>query len=156
MVFHEGDPPSLIEHEASRDPCRDSPILLDLSPVDRENPLDDRGSPELRDQVREDVLARADHLGKSPRKPYLSSRGYRGEPERSRMPEDTSDRASKVYDAMKSAGMTTEDRMRDADMITKMVKLPKGMVLSALQELEAKGYAKRRAREKAAGYYLVK
>src|SRR2546426_10643144 len=72
------------------------------------------------------------------------------------MPEDTSDRASKVYDAMKSAGMTTEDRMRDADAITKMVKLPKGMVLSALQELEGKGYAKRRAREKAARYYLIK
>lgn len=72
------------------------------------------------------------------------------------MPEDTSDRASKVYDAMKSAGMTSEDKMRDADAITKMVKLPKGMVLSALQELESKGYAKRRAREKAAGYYLLK
>jgi len=72
------------------------------------------------------------------------------------MPEDTSDRTSKVYDAMKSAGVTSEERMRDADAITKMVKLPKGMVLSALQELEAKGYAKRRAREKAAGYYLIK
>lgn len=72
------------------------------------------------------------------------------------MPEDVSDRASKVYDAMKSAGMMMEDKMRDADAITKMVKLPKGMVLSALQELESKGYAKRRAREKAAGYYLVK
>ena len=69
---------------------------------------------------------------------------------------DVSDRANKVYDAMKSAGMTSEDRMRDADAITKMAKLPKGMVLSALQELESKGYAKRRTREKAAGYYLLK
>jgi len=34
--------------------------------------------------------------------------------------------------------------------------MPKGMVLSALQELEAKGYAKRRARDKSAGYYLIK
>jgi len=72
------------------------------------------------------------------------------------MPEDTSDRASKVYDVMKSAGVTSEDKMKDADAITKMVKLPKGMVLQALQELESKGYAKRRAREKAAGYYLTK
>jgi len=72
------------------------------------------------------------------------------------MPEDTSDRTSKVYDVMKSAGATSEDKMRDADAIQKMVKLPKGMVLSALQELEAKGYAKRRARDKSAGYYLVK
>lgn len=70
--------------------------------------------------------------------------------------EDVSDRANKVYDAMKSAGATSEDRMKDADAITKIAKLPKGMVLSALQELEAKGYAKRRAREKAAGYYLLK
>ena len=70
--------------------------------------------------------------------------------------EDVSDRANKVYDAMKSAGMTSEDRMRDADAITKLSRLPKGMVLSALQELESKGYAKRRAREKAAGYYLTK
>ena len=70
--------------------------------------------------------------------------------------DDVSDRANKVYDAMKAAGMTSEDKMRDADAITKMSKLPKGMALSALQELEAKGYAKRRAREKAAGYYLTK
>jgi len=69
---------------------------------------------------------------------------------------DISDKANKVYDTMKSAGLSSEDRMRDADAITKMAKMPKGMVLSALQELEAKGYAKRRAREKAAGYYLVK
>jgi len=70
--------------------------------------------------------------------------------------EDVSDRANKVYDVMKAAGATSEDKMRDADAITKMAKLPKGMVLSALQELEAKGYARRRAREKAAGYYLVR
>ena len=70
--------------------------------------------------------------------------------------EDVSDRANKVYDVMKAAGMTSEDKMRDADAITKMAKLPKGMVLSALQELESKGYAKRRAREKAAGYYLTR
>ena len=70
--------------------------------------------------------------------------------------EGISDRANKVYDAMKAAGATSEDKMRDADAITKMARLPKGMVLSALQELEAKGYARRRAREKAAGYYLTK
>ncbi len=70
--------------------------------------------------------------------------------------EGVSDRANKVYDAMKSAGMTGEDKMQDADRITKMVRLPKSMVLQALQELEAKGHAKRRAREKAAGYYLIK
>jgi predicted transcriptional regulator len=69
---------------------------------------------------------------------------------------DVSDRANKVYDVMKAAGLTAEDKMRDADQITHMSKLPKNMVLNALQELMAKGYAKRRAREKAAGYYLIK
>ena len=70
--------------------------------------------------------------------------------------EDVSDRSNKVYDAMKSAGITSEDKMRDAEAITKLSKLPKNFVLHALQELQAKGYARRRAREKAAGYYLVK
>ena len=70
--------------------------------------------------------------------------------------EDVSDRANKVYDTMKGAGITSEDKMRDAEAITKMSKLPKNFVLTALQELQAKGYAKRRAREKAAGYWLIK
>ncbi len=70
--------------------------------------------------------------------------------------EGISDRANKVYDAMKSVGLTTEDKMRDADQITHMSKLPKNFVLQALQELMAKGYVKRKAREKAAGYYLIK
>lgn len=70
--------------------------------------------------------------------------------------EDVSDRANKVYDTMKSAGVTSEERMRDADAITKMAKLPKNFVLQSLQELQAKGYVKRKAREKAAGYYLLK
>jgi hypothetical protein len=30
------------------------------------------------------------------------------------------------------------------------------MVLNALQELQAKGWARRKVREKAAGYYLIK
>ena len=70
--------------------------------------------------------------------------------------EDVSDRSNKVYDVMQSAGLTSEDRMSDAEAITKMSKLPKNMVLQALQELQAKGYVRRKAREKAAGYYIVK
>jgi predicted transcriptional regulator len=70
--------------------------------------------------------------------------------------EDVSDRGNKVYDAMKSAGLTSEDKMRDAEAITKMSKLSKSFVIQALQELQSKGYARRKAREKAAGYYLIK
>lgn len=71
------------------------------------------------------------------------------------MLEGVSDRANKVYDAMKSAGIIGEEKMANADRVTQMCKMPKNMVLAGLQELEQKGYAKRKAREKAAGYYLL-
>lgn len=70
--------------------------------------------------------------------------------------EGVSDRAEKVYLAMKNAGITSEDKMRDADQITHLARLPKNFVLTALQELMSKSYVKRRAREKSAGYYLLK
>jgi predicted transcriptional regulator len=70
--------------------------------------------------------------------------------------EGVSDRANKVYDTMKSAGILSEDKLRDAEYITHIVKLPKNFVLQALQELMGKGFVKRKAREKAAGYYIVK
>lgn len=69
--------------------------------------------------------------------------------------EGVSERADKVYQAMKGAGLVTEDKMADAERITQISKLPKNVVLTCLQELQAKGYAKRKAREKAAGYYLI-
>ncbi len=72
------------------------------------------------------------------------------------VPEGMSERAKKVYDAMKSAKLTSEDKMRDAEHITRISRMPKNFVLQALQELQSKGYVKRRAREKAAGYYIVK
>ena len=71
------------------------------------------------------------------------------------MPEGLSDKAEKVYNAMKQSGFITEDKMITADKISALAKLPKGMALQALQELEAKGFAKRRARDKSAGYYLT-
>lgn len=70
--------------------------------------------------------------------------------------EGVSDRGQKVYQAMKDAGLTSEERMRDAEQITNLSKLPKNFVLQALQELQSKGYIKRRAREKSAGYYITK
>lgn len=71
--------------------------------------------------------------------------------------EGVSDRADKVYQAMKSAGWTSEAKMGDAERITALSKpLPKNVVLNCLQELEKRGYVKRRAREKAAGYFILK
>ncbi|MCI4331341.1 MAG: transcriptional regulator [Thermoplasmata archaeon] len=64
--------------------------------------------------------------------------------------------AVKTYKAMKEMGMISEEKMGTAERVTQTTKLPKNMVLNALQELQTKGFARRRAREKAAGYYLLK
>jgi hypothetical protein len=68
-----------------------------------------------------------------------------------------SERAEKVYVAMKGAGWVSQDKLGDAERITQASKpLPKNVVLNCLQELESKGYVKRKARDKAAGYYITK
>ena len=63
--------------------------------------------------------------------------------------------AEKVYNAMKNAELNGEDRMANAERIVGLAKAPKNFVLRALDELQSKGLVKRKAREKAAGYYLV-
>ncbi len=62
----------------------------------------------------------------------------------------------KAYDALKKLGATNPDAMRTADDVTRASRLPKGMTNNALMELVAKGYAKRVARQKSAGYYITK
>jgi len=69
--------------------------------------------------------------------------------------EGVSSNAEKVYMAMKNGGVIGEEKMATAERITAISKLPKNMVLNALQELQSKNHVKRKAREKAAGYYLV-
>lgn len=64
--------------------------------------------------------------------------------------------AQKVYDALKKIGATSPNFLKTADDVMRVARLPKGMANNALMELVAKGYAKRVAREKAAGYYLTK
>ncbi|MGA8664639.1 MAG: transcriptional regulator [Thermoplasmata archaeon] len=64
--------------------------------------------------------------------------------------------AVKVYKAMKDLGYLSEEKMGTAERVTMASKLPKNMVLNALQELQNKGWARRKVREKAAGYYLLK
>lgn len=68
--------------------------------------------------------------------------------------EGVSSNAEKVYNAMKGAGMVGEDKMGTAERITLLAKLPKNMVLNSLQELQSKNHVKRKARDKAAGYYI--
>ena len=62
----------------------------------------------------------------------------------------------KVYDALKKLGATNPDALRTADDVTRTSRLPKGMTNNALMELVAKGYARRMARQKSAGYYITK
>ena len=72
------------------------------------------------------------------------------------MTDELSANGLRVYKTMKDLGMISEEKMGTAERITQSVKLPKNMVLNALQELQTKGWARRKVREKAAGYYLVK
>ncbi len=70
--------------------------------------------------------------------------------------DEVSPNAVKVYKALKEMGMLSEEKMGTAERVTLVAKLPKTMVMNALQELQTKGYARRKVREKAAGYYLTK
>ncbi|MCI4320911.1 MAG: transcriptional regulator [Thermoplasmata archaeon] len=70
--------------------------------------------------------------------------------------DEVSPNAVKVYKALRDMGMTSEEKMTTAERVTQTSKLPKNMVLNALQELQTKGFARRKVREKAAGYYLLK
>ena len=70
--------------------------------------------------------------------------------------DEVSPNAVKVYKAMKELAMISEEKMGTAERVTQVARLPKTMVMNALQELQAKGWARRKVREKAAGYYLTK
>jgi DNA-binding IclR family transcriptional regulator len=70
--------------------------------------------------------------------------------------DEVSPNAVKVYKAMKELAMISEEKMGTAERVTQVARLPKTMVMNALQELQAKGWARRKVREKAAGYYLLK
>ncbi len=70
--------------------------------------------------------------------------------------DEVSPNAVKVYKSMKDLGLASEEKMGTAERITQTSRLPKTMVMNALQELQTKGYARRKVREKAAGYYLTR
>lgn len=62
---------------------------------------------------------------------------------------------NKIYDYLKDGGYVTPDKLQDADKIALGAKLSKGVVANLLLDLEKKGYVKRVARGKAAGYYIT-
>ncbi|EET90503.1 MAG: hypothetical protein LVQ97_02770 [Candidatus Micrarchaeales archaeon] len=61
-----------------------------------------------------------------------------------------------VVKALEEMGATKDSSIKTADDITKKCNRPKGLVTNTLVSLTQKGVIKRVAREKAAGYYLVK
>ena len=71
------------------------------------------------------------------------------------MPEGLSDPADKVFKAMLHAGLVSEDKMKDAQGITNMSKIPKAQCMNALQELEKKGFVKRKSHLWLRHYLLI-
>ena len=70
--------------------------------------------------------------------------------------EELTNQEKQVYEAMKKIGASAEEKMKTADDIMRASRLPKGVVTNSLQSLIKKGYARRVAREKSAGYYTLK
>lgn len=62
---------------------------------------------------------------------------------------------SRVVQAMKDLGATSDEKKKTADDITKKCNMPKSMVNNVLVALVQKGAVKRVAREKASGYYVT-
>lgn len=62
----------------------------------------------------------------------------------------------KIYNFLYDGGFTTENKLQDADKIALGAKLSKGIVANLLLDLEKKGYVRRIARGKAAGYFITK
>lgn len=67
-----------------------------------------------------------------------------------------SDRADKVYHAMKSAAGPATRRWATPSASPWPRSRGRRTWLNCLWELEGKGYVKRKARDKAAGYYITK
>lgn len=63
---------------------------------------------------------------------------------------------SLVVKSMQELGATNENSMKTADDITKKSNRPKSLVTNTLVGLAQRGVVKRVAREKAAGYYVIK
>ena len=61
-----------------------------------------------------------------------------------------------ILKALEDLGATNEKSIKTADDIMKKASRPKGLVTNTLVELAKKGSIKRVAREKAAGYYVLK
>lgn len=64
--------------------------------------------------------------------------------------------ARQVYDALIKMGAKSPETSKSADQILNEVKLGKGQIMAGLGQLQSRGIIKRKAKEKRAGYYIVK
>jgi Fic family protein len=64
--------------------------------------------------------------------------------------------AEKLFRAMKYGEMVGEDKAVSAEKATSVSKLPKAQCMNALQELERLGVVKRKKKNNAVDYYLIK
>jgi DNA-binding transcriptional regulator GbsR (MarR family) len=69
---------------------------------------------------------------------------------------DLSGNAEKIYDSLKAMGAVSEEKLKTADDIMKKASLGKGLVNAGLKELMDKKVVKRVARQKSAGYFIIK
>jgi len=72
------------------------------------------------------------------------------------MADKISPQAEKLFNALKSAGIVSEDKATSAEKATTMSKLPKAQCMNAIQELEKRGVVKKRKKNNAVDYYLAK
>ena len=64
--------------------------------------------------------------------------------------------AMKVYETLKTIGATDSEKTKSADQIMSKAKMGKGQVNGALSELMKNKVIKRIAKQKRAGYYILK
>jgi Fic family protein len=69
---------------------------------------------------------------------------------------NVSPQVEKLFNALKAAQATSEDKAVSAEKATSLSKLPKAQCMNAMAELEKKGVAKKRKKNNAVDYYLVK
>ncbi|WP_019176341.1 polysaccharide pyruvyl transferase family protein [Methanomassiliicoccus luminyensis] len=67
-----------------------------------------------------------------------------------------SPQVEKLFNSLKSAGIVSEDKAVSAEKATSLSKLPKAQCMNALAELEKMGAVKKRKKNNAVDYYLVK
>jgi predicted transcriptional regulator len=69
---------------------------------------------------------------------------------------DLSGNAEKIYNSLNALGAVSEEKIKTADDIMKKASVGKALVNSGLKELIDKKVVKRVARQKSAGYFIIK